>query len=319
MAHSLEARVPFLDPVVAELALALETKQKVRGFSKKRLLRRAVEPLLPKEIVRGRKQGFSIPVAAWLRGDLGPFARDVLSAETIERQGYLDPAAVTKVLDDHVSGREDLSRQIWDCSTSPSGTTATPASRRGPRRRRLMPDTIDALLRLHLRRGGRLDAGAGDRVARPEHRGPLRSTSRTSAACTSSRRRKLGGLAVLVAVLIGGSIFLPWDQETRSILAGAIVITAVGVIDDLVDLPCRRQAARPDRCRDHPGRVRRFGRHLHRCRSSAAVDPSTVQLFDPPGIGAIDLARCLTVFGIVAVANVINLIDGVDGLAAGSV
>ena len=113
MAHSLEARVPFLDPVVAELALALETKQKVRGFSKKRLLRRAVEPLLPKEIIRGRKQGFSIPVAAWLRGDLEPFARDVLSPETIERQGYLNPAAVTAVLDDHTSGKEDLSRQIW--------------------------------------------------------------------------------------------------------------------------------------------------------------------------------------------------------------
>ena len=113
MAHSLEARVPFLDPVVAELALALETKQKVRGFSKKRLLRRAAAPLIPTEIIRGRKQGFSIPVAAWLRGDLAPFARDVLSPETIERQGYLDPTAVTRVLDDHTSGREDLSRQIW--------------------------------------------------------------------------------------------------------------------------------------------------------------------------------------------------------------
>ncbi|MFL5907834.1 MAG: asparagine synthase (glutamine-hydrolyzing) [Solirubrobacterales bacterium] len=113
MAHSLEARVPYLDPVVAELALALETKQKVRGFSKKRLLRRAVAPLVPREIIRGRKQGFSIPVAAWLRGDLEPFARDVLSAETIERQGFLRPDAVTQVLDDHVSGREDQSRQIW--------------------------------------------------------------------------------------------------------------------------------------------------------------------------------------------------------------
>jgi len=113
MAHSLEARVPFLDPVVSELALALETKQKVRGFSKKRLLRRAAAPLLPKEIIRGRKQGFSIPVARWLRGDLAPFARDVLSPETVERQGYLDPAAVTRVLDDHISGKEDLSRQIW--------------------------------------------------------------------------------------------------------------------------------------------------------------------------------------------------------------
>jgi asparagine synthase (glutamine-hydrolysing) len=113
MAHSLEARVPFLDTEVADLALALETRQKVRGLSTKRLLRRAVEPLVPKEIVRGRKQGFSIPVAAWLRGDLEPFARDVLSPETIERQGCLRPEAVTRVLGEHVSGREDLSRQIW--------------------------------------------------------------------------------------------------------------------------------------------------------------------------------------------------------------
>jgi asparagine synthase (glutamine-hydrolysing) len=113
MAHSLEARVPFLDPVVAELALALQTKQKVRGFSKKRLLRRAAAPLVPREIIRGRKQGFSIPVASWLRGDLAAFARDVLSPETIQRQGYLDAGAVTRVLDEHISGREDLSRQIW--------------------------------------------------------------------------------------------------------------------------------------------------------------------------------------------------------------
>ena len=113
MAHSLEARVPFLDPVVAELALALETKQKVRGFSKKRLLRLAAASVLPKEVVAARKQGFSIPVAAWLRGDLAHFARDVLSPETVQRQGYLDPVAVTRVLDDHISGKEDLSRQIW--------------------------------------------------------------------------------------------------------------------------------------------------------------------------------------------------------------
>jgi asparagine synthase (glutamine-hydrolysing) len=113
MAHSLEARVPFLDPVVAELALALETRKKVRGLSKKRLLRRAAAPLLPREIIRGRKQGFSIPVAAWLRGDLASFARDVLAPETIERQGYLDAGAVTRMLEEHISGKEDLSRQIW--------------------------------------------------------------------------------------------------------------------------------------------------------------------------------------------------------------
>jgi asparagine synthase (glutamine-hydrolysing) len=85
----------------------------VRGLAKKRLLRRAVAPLLPGEIVRGRKQGFSMPVAAWLRGELEPFARDILAAGTVARQGLLRPEAVTRLLDEHVSGRSDLSRQLW--------------------------------------------------------------------------------------------------------------------------------------------------------------------------------------------------------------
>ena len=113
MAHSLEARVPFLDPVVSELAFALPTEHKVRGLSKKRLLRQAVAPLLPEKTVRGRKRGFSIPAAAWLRGQLAPFARDVLSAENVRRQGYFDPPAVTSILERHIAGREDLSRQLW--------------------------------------------------------------------------------------------------------------------------------------------------------------------------------------------------------------
>ncbi len=63
--------------------------------------------------MHGRKSGFSIPAAAWLRGELEPFARETLSADTVRRQGYLQPAAVTAVLDRHVSGSEDLSRQLW--------------------------------------------------------------------------------------------------------------------------------------------------------------------------------------------------------------
>jgi asparagine synthase (glutamine-hydrolysing) len=113
MAHSLEARVPFLDTAVADVALALPTSQKVRGFSKKRLLREAVEPLLPREVTHGRKQGFSIPAAAWLRGELEPFAREVLSPARMREQGWFDPAVVTAIVDRHVSGSEDLSRQIW--------------------------------------------------------------------------------------------------------------------------------------------------------------------------------------------------------------
>jgi len=113
MAHSLEARVPYLDPAVTNLALALPTNQRVRGFRKKVLLRKAVEPLVPREIVRGKKRGFSIPAAAWLRGDLEPFARETLSADTIRRQGFFQPEAVTRLIDRHVAGEEDLSRQLW--------------------------------------------------------------------------------------------------------------------------------------------------------------------------------------------------------------
>jgi asparagine synthase (glutamine-hydrolysing) len=113
MAHSLELRVPFLDPKVAEFAFSLPTELKVRGFAKKRLLRRALGPLLPREIVHGRKQGFSIPIAAWLQGPLEPLAREVLAPSALARQGLLDPAAVTPILDRHCAGQEDLSRQIW--------------------------------------------------------------------------------------------------------------------------------------------------------------------------------------------------------------
>jgi len=113
MAHSLEARVPYLDAEVAGLAMALPTAAKVRGWAKKRLLRRAAAPLVPEAIVRGRKKGFSIPAAAWLRGPLVPFAREVLAPARVADQGLLDPAAVTAVLDRHVAGREDLSRQLW--------------------------------------------------------------------------------------------------------------------------------------------------------------------------------------------------------------
>jgi asparagine synthase (glutamine-hydrolysing) len=113
MAHSLEARVPFLDPLVTSFAFSLPTRHKVRGLSKKVLLRRAVAPLLPREIVTGRKRGFSIPAAAWLRGELEPFARDVLAPATLRRQGFFEPPTVSRLIDRHVGREEDLSRQLW--------------------------------------------------------------------------------------------------------------------------------------------------------------------------------------------------------------
>ena len=113
MAHSLEARVPFLDSVVTSFAFALPTRHKVRGLSKKRLLRKAAEPLLPARIVHGRKRGFSIPAAAWLRGELEPFARDTLAADVLRRQGFFRHEPVRRLIDEHLAGRQDWSRQLW--------------------------------------------------------------------------------------------------------------------------------------------------------------------------------------------------------------
>jgi asparagine synthase (glutamine-hydrolysing) len=113
MAHGLEIRVPFLDPVVAQLALALPVGARVRGLQTKVVLRDAAAPLLPRAIVRGAKRGFCSPAAAWLRGPLTPLARDVLSPAALRRQGLFAPGPVTRALDRHVARREDLSRPLW--------------------------------------------------------------------------------------------------------------------------------------------------------------------------------------------------------------
>jgi asparagine synthase (glutamine-hydrolysing) len=142
MAHGLEIRVPYLDPVVAQLALALPANARVRGLTTKAVLRDALAPLLPRSIVRGAKRGFCAPAAAWLRGPLQGLARDVLSPETLRRQGLFAPAAVTRALDRHVARREDLSRQLWallaftlwhDAVLGPNAATPPPV---------LHPDTV---------------------------------------------------------------------------------------------------------------------------------------------------------------------------------
>ncbi len=127
---------------------------------------------------------------------------------------------------------------------------------------------------------------------------------------------KLSGAAILVAVCASGAIFLPLDEETRAILAGAAVIALVGVVDDIVELGAGWKLLGQTLAAVIP------------VQAGVTVDTVTIpfvggldlagtQLFDLPVIGAVDLGEVLTVIGIVAMANVINLIDGVDGLAAG--
>jgi asparagine synthase (glutamine-hydrolysing) len=113
MATSLEARVPYLDHELVEFAFRLPERLKLRGLVGKWILRRAFKDRLPASILRRRKSGFSVPIAAWLRGEMAPLARDLLAPARLRRQGLFDPAAVGTLLDDHLARRADHARLLW--------------------------------------------------------------------------------------------------------------------------------------------------------------------------------------------------------------
>ena len=113
MAHSLEARVPFLDRAVVELARRIPPRLRLRHLRTKYMLRRAMAGRLPEPILRQRKLGFNVPLAGWLAGALRDFAQDVLAPSRLRRQGLLDAEAVGRLLSEHVRHEKDHSRAIW--------------------------------------------------------------------------------------------------------------------------------------------------------------------------------------------------------------
>jgi asparagine synthase (glutamine-hydrolysing) len=113
MAYSLEGRSPFLDHELMEFAASLPPSLKVRGTEKKVALRRALRGWVPDEILDGRKMGFRSPIADWFRGELRQYARDVLLDPSAIRRGYFHGPAVSRLLDRHESGAQDLSQAIW--------------------------------------------------------------------------------------------------------------------------------------------------------------------------------------------------------------
>ena len=113
MAHGLEVRVPFVDHELVEFAVRLPTRMRLRGRTSKYLLRRACEDLLPRKILRRRKLGFNPPMGLWLKGELRPLIQDCLSPEAVKRRGYFEAGAVEAMIDQQMSGRRDLSLQLW--------------------------------------------------------------------------------------------------------------------------------------------------------------------------------------------------------------
>ena len=113
MAHSLEVRVPLLDHRLVEWASCLPPDLKLRGSTGKYIFKKALEPDLPAEVLYRTKMGFSVPLAAWLRGPLAQRVRDALLGGAVAQCGYFEPAALEQLLREHATGRADHSTTLW--------------------------------------------------------------------------------------------------------------------------------------------------------------------------------------------------------------
>jgi asparagine synthase (glutamine-hydrolysing) len=113
MMASLEGRVPLLNNDFVAYATHLPLNTKLRGLRSKFLLKRALRGILPDAILNRPKKGFGIPVAHWFRGPLKEEMLSVLSPERIAREGFFDPGAVKRLIDDHLDGRRDNRKQLW--------------------------------------------------------------------------------------------------------------------------------------------------------------------------------------------------------------
>ncbi len=113
MAHGLEVRVPLLDHRLLEWVLRLPVDLRFRHGRGKYLLRKVAARYLPPEILKPRKQGFTIPVGRWLRGALGDMARGMFSSSEFAGRGIVRPERALQLLDMHRSGRYELGHRIW--------------------------------------------------------------------------------------------------------------------------------------------------------------------------------------------------------------
>jgi asparagine synthase (glutamine-hydrolysing) len=113
MANSLEVRVPLLDHTLVEWAARLPPDLKLRGREGKYVLKSALEPSVPGDILYRPKQGFAVPLAAWFRGPLRQRLRQSLAGPVLGETGFFDIAAIGKLIDQHQSGGRDHSAPLW--------------------------------------------------------------------------------------------------------------------------------------------------------------------------------------------------------------
>jgi asparagine synthase (glutamine-hydrolysing) len=113
MAHSLEARVPFLDHRFVELVFRIPASLRTRAGDLKYLFKRAVGDLLPPAVLQGGKRGFVIPIKLWLRDPLRPLVERLLSENRLRQQGIFRPEFNRRFVRPHLAGHADYTWQIW--------------------------------------------------------------------------------------------------------------------------------------------------------------------------------------------------------------
>jgi asparagine synthase (glutamine-hydrolysing) len=113
MAHGLEVRIPFLDHRVAAVAARIPIGLKVHDGRGKRILRKLLFAHAPAKLFDRPKAGFAVPIGAWLKGPLRPWAEDLLARDRLDREGYFDGAMIERRWRDHLAGRRDATWSLW--------------------------------------------------------------------------------------------------------------------------------------------------------------------------------------------------------------
>jgi len=114
MAHSLEARSPFLDHEFMELAAQIPSSLKLKGRTKKYILKKALAPLMPPEILNRPKMGFGVPIDHWFRKELKEMAYDTLLDNRALQRGYFNKNYVKQMLDEHSRGYRNWHYLLWN-------------------------------------------------------------------------------------------------------------------------------------------------------------------------------------------------------------
>jgi asparagine synthase (glutamine-hydrolysing) len=113
MAHSLEVREPLMDHPLVEWLATLPPSFKLRAGKSKVLLKKAMEPHLPREVLYRPKMGFAVPLARWFRGPLRQRVRDAVLGERLAETGWFEPPVLARLVDEHQSGVGDHSAPLW--------------------------------------------------------------------------------------------------------------------------------------------------------------------------------------------------------------